>query len=491
MSARTVGALALADFRERVRRPSYLAILVGAAGLACLAAPPADARWVILDAGGYRGLYNSAYLGTVTALAGGLWLTLAGFFLVRGTVDRDERSGVGALLAATPLRTSEYLGGKFLSNLLVLSSMTGVLAATALVLQLVRGESTAIDPAALLLPFALITLPLLAVTAAGALLFDSAPPVRAGLGNIVWFFGWLVFVVAGQSGPVLGMRAVGASMRAEQAAPDSAEFGLGLMYLDHPLQTFVWPGLAPDASFVLIRLALLLAAGVPAFLPALWFDRFDPARGPAAAPQPSHGASTTPLNLSRPRTAVRAGSTMGRLFAGEFRILVQGVRPWWWLALAVLTVASLAVTGVAPGSALAVTWVWPVVLWSRLGAQRHENGVTELTEAAPAGHRRVVAEWVAGLVLTALTGSGPLLRLVLAGDGAGMAAWTGAALAIPSLALALGEIGRTQRLFQAVYLPVWYLAVNGFTAPPPVVAGAAFVLAVLAFGAHLLRHQRR
>ncbi|WP_027941617.1 hypothetical protein [Amycolatopsis taiwanensis] len=62
---------------------------------------------------------------------------------------------------------------------------------------------------------------------------------------------------------------------------------------------------------------------------------------------------------------------------------------------------------------------------------------------------------------------------------------------LPSLAPALGEIGRTQRLFQAVYLPVWYLALNGLTAPAPVVIGVAVVFACLAFAAHSLRHARR
>lgn len=87
-----------------------------------------------MNAGGYRGVYNSAYAGTVTALAGGLWLMIGGFYVVRGAITRDEHAGVGQVLAATPLRGAAYLAGKFLSNLLVLTSMAAVLAVTALAL---------------------------------------------------------------------------------------------------------------------------------------------------------------------------------------------------------------------------------------------------------------------------------------------------------------------------------------------------------------------
>jgi hypothetical protein len=55
----------------------------------------------------------------------------------------------------------------------------------------------------------------------------------------------------------------------------------------------------------------------------------------------------------------------------------------------------------------------------------------------------IAAEWAGGLALTAVTGLGPLLRLALAGDGPGVAAWIAGALFVPSLALVLGIASRT------------------------------------------------
>ncbi|GGM53725.1 hypothetical protein GCM10011608_43280 [Micromonospora sonchi] len=493
-----LGALALADFRERARRPAYLVILVAAIGLGYLAAPAADGRWVILNAGNFRGVYDSAYLGTVTALAGVLWLTLGGFYVVRDAVARDERTRVGQLLAATPLRMVTYLAGKWLSNLLVLGSMLLALAGTALMMQLMRGESRAVDPVALLLPFVLIALPVLAVTAAAAVFFETVRPLRGGFGNIVWFFVWLVFVLVGQGSDALfggfGIGEIGESMRADIVAQHGradGEFALGLMYLDHPLRTFVWSGLPVSAGFVGERILTGLVAVVLATLGALWFGRFDPARDPLGgrpAGQPVGAAAGSagfvsgsagvvpgpagPAAPSRPtvygglpRVEVRGGAVFGRLFVGELRILARGGSRWWWLGVAALTVVSLLVpVPVAATPLLLLVWIWPILVWSRLGTQQHENGVEPLLGAYPRARRRLLAEWAAGVGFTALVGLGPVLRLAMAADWPGAAAWVGGAFFIPSLALVLGLVSRTSRFFQALYLPLWFLVVNGVAA---------------------------
>ncbi|MEU5210312.1 hypothetical protein [Streptomyces sp. NPDC020742] len=481
-------ALAVADFRDRARRPAYLVVLAAAVALGYAAVPEPDAQWMIMQVGDHRGIYNSAYVGMVTALAGGLWLSLGGFYTVRNSIERDRRTRVGPLLAATPLRTSAYLAGKFLSNLMLLASMLGVLAVTALVMQLARGESREVDLYALWQPFVLIALPLVALTAAFALLFESVPVLRTGVGNILWFCAWLVVCTAGQ-GPGLpldglGVHSVARSMYTDmvtQHLDATGAFSLGLTYLDRPLSLFTWHGFTPTADYVCGRVTLLLTAAVVAVLPMLWFRRFDPARSRpgrsvpvAQAPAPG---VVQPVLLDevgpyaggpRPaagvlRTRPEPGAVALRLWAGEVRILLQGVRWWWWLGAALLMAAGLTATTLhgVTRVLLPLAWIWPVLIWSRLGTQRHEHGVEGMLGAYPAVRRRVLAEWAAGLTVTAVAGLGPLVRLLVAADRPGLAAWAGGALFIPSLALALGTLGRTHRLFQAVYVPLWYSVANG------------------------------
>ncbi len=476
---RTLAGLTAGDFKDRVRRPVHLVVLLAAVGLGCLAVPPADGRWVILALGEYRGTYTSAYVGVATALAGGLWLTLGGFYVVRKGLARDEETRVGQILAATPARTVLLLAAKFLSNFLVLASMLGVLAVTALALQLVRGEDRGVDPVALFQPFLVMALPLLALTAAAALLFETVPVLRGGLGNVAWFCVALVVGIKGQSadapfggfgaGPAAG--SLRAALSEEFGKAGDHTFSLGLTQIPEPLTPFRWDGFTFGGDFLVSRLLLVAAAVALALLPALWFGRHDPTRGgpadgasPAAdAPAPVPAYAPAPAAVfALPRTAAeRGGRTFGRLLAGEVRILAGGVSPWWWAVAAALTVAGLtlpldAVTGLV----LPAVWIWPVLVWSRLGSLPVEHGMEGLLGAYPAPRRRLLAAWGSGVVLTAVLGVAPLLRMAFAADLPGLAAWLGGVLFIPSLALLLGVVCRTHRVFQVVYLPLWYLVVN-------------------------------
>ncbi|CAM5664029.1 ABC transporter permease [Streptomyces spiroverticillatus] len=97
----------------------------------------------------------------------------------------------------------------------------------------------------------------------------------------------------------------------------------------------------------------------------------------------------------------------------------------------------------------------------RLGTQGYESGVNALLGAYPSARRRVAAEWFAGVLLTAVAGLGPAVRLAIAPDPTGLLHWGVGALAIPSFALLLGTVSRSPRLFQVAYLPLWFATVNG------------------------------
>jgi hypothetical protein len=78
--------------------------------------------------------------------------------------------------------------------------------------------------------------------------------------------------------------------------------------------------------------------------------------------------------------------------------------------------------------------------------------------------RQLPASWLAGFSLAVLTGSGAALKLLGAGDVAGLLAWFSAALFIPSLALASGVWSHSNKLFEVAYVSMWYLALNGLEA---------------------------
>jgi hypothetical protein len=504
--------LAKADFLERVRRPGFLITL----GLAVYLGYVVSAGQLKLWLGDYRGVYNSAWVGLLMALVANLFLSLAGFYVVKNAVERDRRTGVGQILATTPLSKPLYALGKAASNLAVLLAMVGVLAAMGVAAQWVAGEDRHVEVWNLLSPFLFLCVPAMAVVAALAVLFEMVPFLSGGLGNAVWFFAWSgiapsTMLIEGFRDPFgLGVAttALFREMHLRFGKTDHS-LTLGMRADERHAHTFVWQGMDWTGGIVLGQLAWLLGAAAIALVAALLFDRFDsdrnfwrrrpgmarrrkvalrdgvePADGAAAIPFP---VPATPLSLLPPGARRFGGRGFVRLLAAETRLLLAGQR-WWWYAVALgLWIATLTTPlATARGVLLPIAWIWPLLLWSALGNReaRHDTGGLVFSAAHPL--RQLPAAWGAGALLALATGGAVALRLVLAHDWAGAGAWLVGALFIPTLALALGVWSGGGKLFEVVYLVLWYLGpmqhlrAMDFLGSAPAAVAAGMPLAYLA-----------
>ena len=94
------------------------------------------------------------------------------------------------MLAATPMRKELYTVGKTVSNFAVLARMVLVLMAAAVAMQWLRPEVRPISLWKLWSPFLLFALPAMFVTGSLALLFETLPVLRGGVGNVIYFFVW-------------------------------------------------------------------------------------------------------------------------------------------------------------------------------------------------------------------------------------------------------------------------------------------------------------
>jgi hypothetical protein len=142
---RTLYHLARADFLERIRRYSFLIVLALTVLAGYLFVPPDGAGYLVLHLALRRGIYNSAWIGLMFGLIAALHLPLFGFYLVKNALERDRQTGVGQIIATTPIGKPVYVVGKWLSNLAVLCLILSVMTVMAVVMQLVRAEETTIN----------------------------------------------------------------------------------------------------------------------------------------------------------------------------------------------------------------------------------------------------------------------------------------------------------------------------------------------------------
>ena len=471
-TSRVLYHLVRADFLERVRRRSFLLILGFAAWFGYLAV----IGRIVLSLGQYRGVYNSAWIGALMGLVSATFLTLAGFYMVKNTIDRDEQTRVGQILAATPISKSFYTLAKTLSNFVVLAAMVAVLAVAALVMQLLRAEDPQLHPWHLFSPFLLVGLPAMAVTAALAVLFESVSWLRRGLGNVVYFFLWTFLLIIGFQMPgadiggfslylddmasVLRLPGVAADYKGGEA------FQLNIGGMEERRKTFVWPGLHWTPGRLAPRLLWVAVAVLLALLAAVFFHRFDPAHerrrsekgSETEAPvQENGGARLAPVHLT-PLLPAQRRFPFAQLVLAEVRLMLKGRSRWWYLVALGLWLGTLLSPLDASRQVLAFAWIWPVLLWSAMGMRESRFATDALVfSCAHSLRRQLPAAWLAGVLLAAVTGSAAGLRYVLGGHGASLLAWGAAVIFIPSFALACGVWSGGSKLFEAIYTIWWYV----------------------------------
>lgn len=479
---RVIYQMARADFLERLRRYSFLLTLAGALYLAWAVATE---KVVLIVGDGYRGIYNSAWTGTLMTVCCTTWLSLIGFYIVKNSIHRDSQTRVGRILAATPMRKPVYTLAKALSNFAVLGCMILILMLAALVMQLLRHEGLSISLWQLWSPFLLIALPSIALTASLAVLFETLPVLRSGAGNVIYFFLWVTMLALGASqhwDDPAGLRMLSASTRSALSQIDSNNLNSFHLSLNiggmHATHTFVWNGIVWNSNLLAARLLWMLAASALTLLASLFFTRFDPAKEwlkrnrnvppDAAAATQATREKVAPLPFPTPTITASHLTALARtaprwrfpqLVVSELRLMLKG-QPWWWYTVAAgLLIAELASPfASARTGVLVVAWLWPVLVWSQMGCRELRYGTGPLLfSSARALTRQLPALWTAGVMVAALTGGGIGLRLLLAADWRSLAAWLAAIVFIPSLALTLGLCSGSRIPFEALYTVWWYI----------------------------------
>ena len=513
-AARALYHMARADFLERARRYSFLIMLglvvwlgyLTASGSLVMSVPP-----------NYVGEINSPWVGALMTVAVALFLGWFGFYLVKGSVARDYETGVGQILATTPLSRPLYALGKWLSNFAVLAVMILIMMAAGVVMMLLVGQAP-LDFWALTSPLLIIALPLMAVVAALAVLFETIGWLRGTFGNVLYWFGFIMLLAPGLTikpyQPLLdytGMALVAGGIgRAAQAAYPGINGGFSFQAMQSIVapQQFHYGGIEWTASLILQRLFFLLIAVGIALLASAFFDRFDSSK---ASPRRAKG-STTPASAvaaSEPAPLPQVRLTpldsarrfhFEALYKAELKMLLKGRRWWWYVITAGLVLTQLVAPRDSTPALLAITWFWMILPLSGLGNRESQNNTREMVFSAPRPvSNQLPALWLAAITVIALAGSGAFIRILLAGDVAHLLAWFGGVLFIPALASAMGALTLSRKPFEVVYVTWMYAILNkvppldfvGMTAASPWLFYMLLAVGLFALGAFARQWQLR
>src|ERR1041385_3122392 len=177
-----------ADYLQRTRSYSFLITLAITVYAAYSFVPPTNAAYTTLSVTGYRGAFNSAWVGYVSATMTAVMLSLYGFLLVNSGIKKDIETEVGLIVATTPITNFGYLLTKLFSNLLVLLTIAGITFAVSMVMFLVRGTGYPFIFTDFIMPYAAFALPALFVVSALAVVGEIFLGKRTILQFILYFF---------------------------------------------------------------------------------------------------------------------------------------------------------------------------------------------------------------------------------------------------------------------------------------------------------------
>ncbi len=227
-----------------------------------------------------------------------IFLSLGGFYLVAGSVRRDRQSNVGAILAATPLSKTAYLGGKPAAHLVYLFALS-LLALVAGLIAFLRFGVGPFSPLDFALPYFVLTVPAIAAVASLAVLFDVTPVLSSRGGLALFFFVFvfgLIKLPLDLSGAEIDDPAAAARRPMSLPIYDPAGLasdqwlvrnslpphvgGVSTGHVTHEkgIERVPWKGLEITPQLMALRAFNLALCAIPFAAAILIFDRFDPSR---------------------------------------------------------------------------------------------------------------------------------------------------------------------------------------------------------------------
>lgn len=475
-----IGAILVADGRERLRRTSSLVTFLAICFAAYLWVPdPASGR-ALLVIDGRRAVYNSQAIALATAVLGSFLMGLFGYYVVSHSIGRDLRRRTGAIVAASPIASWEYLLAKGLGSFAFLALLAAGYMASSMVMQLVRSDEP-LHVAPYLAHYLYLMPASLLFTSAVALCFESVPWLAGKLGDVVYFFFWMamvgvavavaVQVPAGELSPFFAFDVTGmaATVRELQAVSGTSSLTIGASTFDPARGTYLFAGLTFGPAWLRVR-ALALLLPVPLFLVAWWrFHRFDPARVRGGGRATGKGYLQAiqrrlhPLTSALPARLLggvgRRPGLAGATVADASLTLVEN--PLGGIALLAAAGFSLISPLARLGSgALPIIVAAMAVVVSGSASREQIQGTRALAYASPHLRPGFVVWKLAGASTLCLAFVLPAALRFAAHDPGRALALLGGAFFVAAGATAAGVLTGSSKTFLALFLSFWYMVLN-------------------------------
>jgi hypothetical protein len=465
--------LLINEVKLRARRLSTLFALLLMVAISWSMIPDPQTGMVMMAVDDARVVYTSSALAFGSSTLAALLLSLIGFYLLRGRMSEDVRTGIGSIIATSPIKNSLFIFSRWLGAVAYILILMLAFMLVVLLLHGVRGEG-AIQLDVYLQTYFFIFIPMAFATASFAILFDSIPFLMGKVGDIIYFIFWVAqigFVATavasnGATGSniinlLFDFNGMGATVTIFKFYMNTNSFSLGYTDFNAALAPITLPSYLWTYQLAGMRMASAVCAMLPLLIAIPLFHRYSPDKVKASHTR-NRRSPVAMLNAwSRPLAkqahplfsmASRCPNFCGQVFAELGLCIVSA--PFILVLLVVLSVLQATMhVDLLPKLAIISVAIWGVLI-GEISTRDYQTGIESMTGVVQGG---AVQRWLRQYWATSLLGFlfvAPLIiRWAYAKPTLALAMVVGI-FSLSAIASLLGRCSRTPRTFLSVFL-IW------------------------------------
>ncbi len=462
------------DYLQRIRSYRFLIIMAVSLALGFLFIPSPEATYETITIGTYKGVYNSAWIGVVSAVMASTFVSLLGFYVINSNLSKDIDSKVGQIIATTQVSNFRYLFSKVMSNFLVLSTMIVVMLVMNVGLFFVYNTGFTFEPLQFILPYLFIPIPAMFLVANLAVVLEVIFKKKSTLQNVGYFI--LISIAFAQNvetdgsggidpfGTRLGTADMISQVNALSDDAESSQLNIGFRLGSTQERTpFVFEGISFTLVNTTSRFFWVFIGIVLTFVASRAFHRFDLKEYLKSKKKDKilDEPAIANIDLSTLPKAETSYS-LWPLLKTEFLLLIrQGSRWLWILNLIGMALLFFLDLSIAHAMVLPILWFLQVSRWSSLTTKEQFYNVHQFTFAAYKPISRVyAAQLVAGIALGILLASPLIVRHLIALDFAKAIGPVLGSIFIIGLSALSGMVSQSKKLFEVVFFFIVYGNIN-------------------------------
>ncbi|MEL6562227.1 MAG: hypothetical protein AAFQ94_28905 [Bacteroidota bacterium] len=466
------------DVLQRIRTYRFFVMVVLGLYLAAGFVPAPDANYSTINLGEFRPIYNSVWVGALTAMMSSILICMVGFFLIDGAIGKDRNLKVDIFIRSRAISRRKYLFLKAWSNSVMLCIIILFIFLMALIMFFIRREAGEFSLLDFLIPFALVSVPAAIFTGHLSVILEALTGKYAVVRIIIFLlslaaiFPTIQNVVPGDFTyfrDTLGLSNFFGQIRLlieQQFGATLSGISMGYQFFDRPEQTnFVIDEFKYPLSFVISRPFIVLMmtglVALSALLPEMLF------RNSLAIPvgpkkESSKEAVSKKQTFHRP-VNVSYSQNFVRLTLIDIKALLtfrkQKIN---WLIAAIWGVSIFVPLSVSHSYLLPLMVLFSSNKIAALGARVYQTQIIQYSRVFPRFYsRQLFTHLMAVLTWLLLLALPVMLRLLIDQSIHQILHVITGLLFIGLLAQLLGAINKSARLFEIILVLITYFLING------------------------------